>query len=551
MWWSANSIAAADSPKVVFLPFNVLSAGKYAYLQDAAGNMLAGRLAAKTTIRTANRSKGLDALGVSWKSGEEGTFDRSLKSVQADYIIAGIIVEQEGLPRFDVYVYHIPTGKSRKFTKKPQGVDAVIGAVDELAWELAENVFGAQRPSSQIGSKEPKESSSTRFQTPHPDRLFKNAIVSGLYGIDNALSGSDFKALPSWSSKRLNLELKSMAVGDVDGDGQDEMILASNTKLILYKHKENGFQEEATLKLLNDLKVYFLYLADLNKNGLEEIYLNCSRGDRPSTYVIEWSKTGKLEFLNKDIDSYLRPIVISGKGMVLIGQEAALDGPIGSSVYLLKSSGPDIFAQEQKLSLPSGANIFNFAYADVDNDGLSETVVIDQENKINLYSKAGELLWRSKEEYGASGSYLGRSLIEQEDSADRQLFYIPSRIVIADVNNDGKDDLIVGKNKMSKVRFFKNLRFFESGTISALMWNGSSMVELWQTSSSPSYISDYQLRTKGFSDNDSAVSTRKINSDEGQETLHSVWLYIGRQMEEGLLSFFGASSKVTVYEVTH
>jgi hypothetical protein len=74
--------------------------------------------------------------------------------------------------------------------------------------------------------------------------------------------------------------------------------------------------------------------------------------------------------------------------------------------------------------------------------------------------------------------------------------YIPSRIVVADVNNDGIKDIIVNKNLSTSSRLFQNMKNYPSGEIHALTWNGIALTELWRTRKIDGYIVDYLLRPK-------------------------------------------------------
>jgi len=63
--------------------------------------------------------------------------------------------------------------------------------------------------------------------------------------------------------------------------------------------------------------------------------------------------------------------------------------------------------QGKKLSLPKSVNLFDFALADLNGDGMVETIAVDREEKLTVYDQAGALLWISNENFGGSKNYLG------------------------------------------------------------------------------------------------------------------------------------------------
>jgi len=151
------------------------------------------------------------------------------------------------------------------------------------------------------------------------------------------------------------------------------------------------------------------------------------------------------------------------------------------------------------LEVPQKVNLFDFTIADLDNDGSKEIIAIDRDDQLQVLRSAGSQLWKSGEYYGGTTRFVGgppptadqHELIGQE-KYDR--IYIPSRIIVRDVNGDGFADVLVNKNISISSRLFKNMKNYPSGEIHALTWNGIGLTELWRTRKIDGYISDYLLR---------------------------------------------------------
>jgi len=112
---------------------------------------------------------------------------------------------------------------------------------------------------------------------------------------------------------------------------------------------------------------------------------------------------------------------------------------------------------------------------------------------------SGSIIWKSDTHYGGSTRFIGgkeASGLEAalEANPDLQRIYIPTRIVIKDVNNDGLPDVLVNKNLESASRVFENMKSYEAGEIHALTWNGIGLTELWRTRKIDGYIVDFLLK---------------------------------------------------------
>jgi hypothetical protein len=72
--------------------------------------------------------------------------------------------------------------------------------------------------------------------------------------------------------------------------------------------------------------------------------------------------------------------------------------------------------------------------------------------------------------------------------------YIPTRILISDIDKDGANELIVAKNNQSGTRVFKNLRTFNSGIIEARKFVNLTLIPFFTSSNLlPGAAVDYQL----------------------------------------------------------
>ena len=118
---------------------------------------------------------------------------------------------------------------------------------------------------------------------------------------------------------------------------------------------------------------------------------------------------------------------------------------ISPGVYLVTWSRKYTISKGERLPLPPSVNLFDFVYADLDGDGFYEIVAIDQKEKLKIYSPSNELMWVSQKNFGGSKIYLGpsrggattkndRRNFTPDEDAERELIFVPSRIIVTDVD---------------------------------------------------------------------------------------------------------------------
>lgn len=73
------------------------------------------------------------------------------------------------------------------------------------------------------------------------------------------------------------------------------------------------------------------------------------------------------------------------------------------------------------------------------------------------------------------------------------------RIIITDIDSDGKYEIIAVKNYELTGRLLKQLRKFKEAQIESLSWNGLGLTTNWKTAKISGYIRDFAI---GDFDND-------------------------------------------------
>lgn len=524
---------AAPAKKVAFLPFETHAAKDLSYLTSGMRDMLASRLAAGAKIRVVDRAAVDKALGTA-KLSQPEQFRAVGKNVGADYVVAGSLTAIGAGMSLDAKVFSV-TGDdpAQTFFATAASENEIITAIDQLAWEIGAKVFGAQRPGSVATPAATNQPAQPQYLSAHPERAFMGKGGRGASPFIRPLGSTGPFGFSK--SQNFNMYLQAMDVADLDGDGQDEVLLADRNEVGIYKRDGKKFQKVGQIKTIARYKIHYISVADLNHNGKAEIYVSAADENEPNSFAVEWLGKDKVEYLFKDAPWYLRAMELPGEGMTLLGQRAAVSSPIMPGVFrldLLKGK----LTKGAAIPLPEWVNVFDFSIADLDNDGSKEIVAIDQYDRLIVAKQSGTTLWKSDDFFGGTNRFIGgREALagkgDKDDTGDPEgRIYIPSRIVIADLNKDGVVDVLINKNLSSSSRLFKNMKNYPSGELHALTWNGIALTEIWRTRKIDGYIADYLLRP-----------------DKKEPTAE---LLVGLVLRQGDLDFFSSkNSTVLMYNL--
>ena len=477
----------APPGKMIFLPFTVKTDTQQQHLQDGLTDILASRMTNRTGLIAVHRSSETRQLAALIEKGDQQAFKDMLKKMKGDYLVIGSLEQQDTDYEIMIYVFNRRKPAPSSFSKKITTLDRAIPAMDELSIEIAAQVFNKQQPEL-LFSSSPENEGVSGFQTAHPDRAFREGLYrpATILGLD----GDEFKVLSTRRSRKISTPVRAMDVGDLDGDGTEEIVLVEHGNMTIYRFSMDHFQHVADQPLPNHLAPHAVNLADLDGNGLQEIYITANSGDKPSSQVFEWDGS-TFHTLFEDVDYYIRPGLNWQGKEVLIGQMGSTLGPVGRSFYQLVKTADKTLDKTDKIEIPRGFNLHDFIIADLDQDGAQEFVGITTKNHLVVMDQAGKPLWKSEAGYGASKAFLGT--LSSNRPGGRTPTYMHTRLITRDQDSDGKPELIVGRNRLTNVKFMKRLRYFEGSSISGLSWDGSGMTTLWETKKIPGYTTDYQV----------------------------------------------------------
>jgi hypothetical protein len=273
-------------------------------------------------------------------------------------------------------------------------------------------------------------------------------------------------------------------MGDVDGDGKSELVFVDKSKVYIYKWKENAFVLFKTVDGGLSAEYINVSVEDLDRNGKAEIYVSSIPSNSVSSLVLEWDGKAFREIV-KGQRWLLRVVDLPGQGKTLVGQRRASGGRFSGKVQFLRREGNGLVSAGP-LDLPRQANVFNFAVGDLQGNGMKSTVLLDSSDYLRLYNPGKEVIWKSEEYYGGSITYI-------ETDIERNWYFISAPIYITDVDEDGKEEVMISKNRSKSGRFTARFRWYSSGAVHFLTGGPAGLSVKWTTRSTSGPIVGYRV----------------------------------------------------------
>jgi hypothetical protein len=542
--------------RIVFSVLDVSSAGNYAYLRGGVQSMLASRLATNERVVVVDRTLSDKDL-VSLKNRQSAVSAGSETTI-ADYLVSGSLYALKDGLNIQIVLYPFSADKEvLRFEAVVKNPENMIGDVERLSGEISQSAFGEKTADPGKGKTSGEAGGAAGFVTVHPEVAYKKSLHTGtIVGAPGSLV--QVSAKEGKKSLTLSQEIRTLATGDVDGDGVDEIVVLLGSNLELYKLDGKKIQKVASASLSPSLDCHAMNLADLDNSGRMKVFISSTNGLDVASLIVDWDKVKGFRIITENIPWYIRPLFVPGKGWRLAGQKRGSEKTelVKAGVYLLNIDSRNIPSEGERLPLPTGLNLFDFVYADLDGDGTPETVAIDKKERMKVFNQANELLWVSKKTFGGSLIYLGpnrsgavndkdRKNLTVNEDADRELIFVPGRLVVADVDSDGRQEIIVNENTLSALSIFDKLRIYNDGVIVGLAWDGAALNEAWRTGSFKGYIAGF-----GFSVLRQSENVGQNVKSGSKKT--AVGLYVGHLPQSG--SFVGllpgsGDTQLTAYDL--
>jgi TolB-like protein len=492
----------AETQKVLIVPFSIHSDKDLTFLRKGITAMLSSRLTDLGKVVVIDESSVADIInGLPTPLTREAAADAGRKA-GADYVAFGsLTVFGNSISTDARFLEASTTSLLVTFNETGQNQGDVIGHINHFAEEVNARIFGR----SSAASLPAASSSPPAPEAMDPDQVNpEKKIWSGGGGMRIGASNPDTEEADAklWRSRRFKMNIEGLAMGDVDGDGDTEVVFASENQAAIYRYKDQRFLKVLDLEVVPRQIVLGVDVADVNGNGRAEIFISArSENYFTSSYVLEWDGAA-FQTISDDIDWYYRVLWDpQTKRRTLYGQKggsrSVMAGPVWSMAWVNGAYRP-----QEKIILPDKACVFGFTYGDLTGDGVADTMAFVKDNRLQLSLIGGREEWTSAEAYGGKYAWLitpeqfkeGQRLNNtRNDPLPEQLYYVPQRVLLTDFDRDGRNEVLVVKNEDITEGLMSRMRSYREGRFENLAWDNVGMRAVWRTRKFSGYISDYNI----------------------------------------------------------
>lgn len=474
--------AVAADKRVALFPLAFYADPRKAHLRQGLRTMLESRLSGEGLEIIASDSilSESDKQGVT--SDQRAT--ELAKLLKANYAIFGSITSLGTGYSLDLSFLDL-TKAEPAVTKVSEAVgeDQLIPKVSDMAYEFRAMVAGVDIRKQTAPTPVPKETKGGIF--------FKQTEES-----------SGFRPAGRLSVKE---GIMSLDVGDLDGDGQPEIVALSRNSLMIYKRDLNSLVLKEILRAGTAEEFLKVSVGDVDGNGKAEIYLVSFYGSRAQTSVWEW--TGKF---TKKLDRQTGHIQVlrnqSSGHASLIYQGSAMDIFYTGKLYEMAYDQEGKLVRREALPDLKGAQFYTLTLYDVNRDGTPEYLGLgeprmDQRAPLMIWDAAGTPLHRG-DDIGGTNNYLRVGKRNPDDLPP--VMAMNSKLVVMDVDEDGKKEILaVANNPMvSRIDFV----LYYDGSVVAYKPEGATLVEAYKSGKIRFCLTDMAVHGK----------TLYVAGDEGE-----------------------------------
>ena len=261
-------------------------------------------------------------------------------------------------------------------------------------------------------------------------------------------------------------ELRGFDAADIDGDGQSELVMLSNTKVLLYHVQESQLVPVASY---SDRRPGALLSAQLVRLG---------DGQTPGVVVNRYNPN------RRGMDSFFLAIqgnqlVRQQKGLsdILLAVDTDGDG-VNESIWGQRFDGKDFFRRGQvrqyelrngllkwqrKLALPGGFRATGAALARLGATGNRQLVFVDERHNLQVYDGKTRR-WKSRANVGGSYVFAALEIQYSPRLVDQAQFDFEAIPAVADFDGDGIDEVLVPQNQDS-FGVVPNLNLYSGGHV--------------------------------------------------------------------------------------
>jgi len=286
--------------------------------------------------------------------------------------------------------------------------------------------------------------------------------------------------------------LHVLAAGDTNGNGEKELLIAGEEKIYVFQVTDKALKLSDEIEAVMDENIVHIDTADINENGLDEIYVSSYEGRHANSFAVEYTE-GTYKRIAEEQKWFFRAYEQPGEPVKLLGQQTDTAKLFTGSIYWFEWKKAELQTREEFI-LPSSLGIYSFAESDIDEDGSSEYIAFSKglfssRHQLAVLSYTGRVKWRDTQKLGGAPHSFTKYLQGDADLEQKEI--LPLRVLCDDLNQDGRLDVIVARNSKKGKTFLKKLADYNQGEVLGLNWDGSDLGASWSSGLLKDHVADY------------------------------------------------------------
>jgi len=468
------SAAVAQVKTFAVLPFAVNGPEKFAYLSQGVQDMLVSRLTWQGKFQPLDKS----IIDQKAKTAPRSDSDAkaAMAALKTDFVVFGSMTIAGDDASLDVKVMD---SKGQVTPKTAQTkLNTLIPAMEGVAKDINTQVF--KRPDAPRDPKtgQPVEQVNQMNPAFVVNQTGENQQV---YLNPNFRYAGNTETPGSWRSQTLPFAANGIAVGDLDGDGKNEVVLFTNSEIYVMRWQDRQLAQVA--KVSGSTRAVQVRASIVNLGGDKSARLVVSSHfDRLPQSIIYRLEGNKLVAETERLPWYLSAVKLPPRYQLqLVGSKGEQKNLFAGGVYEMTYSGGKL-TPGARLNLPLKANPFNFAY--LPEEAGYKLIVVDDSDHLEVISGRNDTIAKTEELYAGSGLGIEHDSLMAPGASPNQnylwsYYYVPLPLVPVTLGKT--PELIVSRNISVAAQFFENFRSFSQGEIHALAWDGVGLNLKWKT----------------------------------------------------------------------
>jgi hypothetical protein len=434
------------------------------------------------------------------------------------------------VPSFDLGGWMLKNGLNQKTMLKPENLENLAGnvladyiLVPKVGSLKNKTVLSYQLFSTLDGTLQ-KQAEILSDQLPLAPKVTRRAPRETEEDVQGSFAPRREGLLKFIGKQEFPYAIVDFDVGDINGDGTDEIIVIDHTRIIIYKYNDLKFKRIAQVKTPKG-RNYFLGVdvGDINGNGRDEIFITNQNGSELDSFVVEFLPGSKApKHIWKNVKLYFRIVHPYDSKPTLLTQGPGFQDPFHGPINALHYKNNQ-YVENREIKMPSvyGTEfiLYGMTQTDLNANGLPDTILLDNEYHLRVYSAKGRMVVKSTDYYGHDPRVIDIGVKEDIAGIVTQGKPVSFRGRLELVKTDTGKFLVLPRNHMFGGGILTKTSIVENCNIVVLSVTQEGFEKVYETKKQRGYLSAYQVMDSSDSSNKQVhVATVVKAGLLGQET---------------------------------